>query len=901
MLAIKNRESLVNWSEKTIKSVIEELKTNSETGLTEAQARERLLAYGLNTLPEASRASWLLVFLRQFQSPLIYILLFAAAIIFFVGDDPLEALVVCGVLFFNAMIGMLQEGRARSILQGLKRFVKTSSVVFRGGQKIFISSEQLVVGDIIVLQEGERVPADARIIEANVLCIDEAVLTGESAPVEKEVDPLAPGLSVQDQRNMVFKGTYVLSGSGKAVVTATGVATQIGQLHFMAEAVETDMPLKREMRRLSVWILWFIFSICIFLFGIGLAWGKPIAELLTTLTALFICVIPEGLPVVLTLVLVSGVYTLARKNVLVKRMQAVEALGRADVIIIDKTGTLTRNEMVISKVAVGEKLLTVTGVGYFAQGNVLDAGNPVSLDDNQELKMLARAGALLNRSELNFVPDTNLFDIKGNPTEIAMSVFAKKVGVTQEGLASEYKNIYEIPFDAQLQYHALFCERHGRGIVFISGSPEKLIQNSNGVTDNLKQNLGVMLQEGLRIIALATKSFDIATVPHEVNGNGRREWAEKLVASDLTLLGMFGIQDSIRPEVAGIIAQARSAGIRIIMATGDHKRTALFVGQQVGLFQEGDGILDGVELEKLSRVELERALRSVTIFARVTPRQKMSLVLALQKQGNIVAMTGDGVNDIPSIMAADLGIAMGRIGTEATKQAADLVLLDDSLVSIVNAVEYGRHIFYTLRRVVLYFFSTNAGEVLIVLFALMLGMPLPLTAVQILWLNLITDGFLDTALSTEKKEEGLLRHEAHTGSLHVVDWGTALKMLYVAVPMAFFSLFLFCRTCYTDLRHARTMALLTMAAFQWFNALNCRSETKSIFQLGLFSNRWLLLAMSVVLGLQVFVLYNPFMQRLFKTVPISLSEWSWVILSASSIVVMEEARKWIVRRRKRRG
>ncbi len=891
----------MSWSEKTVTDVIQELKTNQELGLTEGQARERLLTYGLNKLPETSHSSWLFVFLRQFQSPLIYILLLAAAIIFFVGDDRLEAFVVCGVLFFNAMVGMFQEGRARSILEGLKRFVKTSSVVLRGGHKIFTSSEQLVVGDIIVLQEGERVPADARIIESNDLRIDEAMLTGESVPVEKVVDVIAPETPVQEQKNIVFKGTYVLSGSGKAVVIATGVATQIGQLHVMAETVDTDMPLKREIHRLSIWILWFVLGICVFLFGIGLAWGKPIAELLTTLTALFICVIPEGLPVVLTLVLVSGVYALARRNVLVKRMQAVEALGRADVIIIDKTGTLTRNEMVISKVAVGGTLLSVSGVGYFAQGQVTQAGEPVDLQKNAELTTVATAAALLNRSELDFVPEMNLFDIKGNPTEIALFVFAKKLGITQEGLAHEYKNLYEIPFDAQLQYHALFCEHQGTGIAFISGSPERLMACSHSVDESMKQHLATMLHEGLRIVAIAVKKFDLATVPHEATENGgRRAWAEKLVAFDLTFMGMCGIQDSIRPEVAQTIAQARSAGIRIIMATGDHKKTALFVAQRVGLFQAGDGVLEGPELEKLSNHQYESALATTTVYARVTPQQKMNLVVALQKQGNIVAMTGDGVNDIPSIMAADLGVAMGRIGTEATKQAADIVLLDDSLVSVVNAIEYGRHIFYTLRRVVLYFFSTNSGEVFVVLFALLLGLPLPLTAVQILWLNLITDGFLDTAISTEKKEDGLLRHEAHTGSLHVVDWGTALKMLYMALPMAFFSLLLFCRYCTADLVHARSMALVTMAMFQWFNALNCRSETKSIFQLGLFSNRWLVLAMGVVFGLQILVLYNPVMQRLFKTVPISLSDWGLVLLAASSIIVMEEGRKWVVRRQNKK-
>jgi len=889
----------MNWSKKTIQDVVSAFTTNLNSGLSKEESKNRLHKFGPNVLPEKARDSWVRVFLRQFKSPLIYVLLIASVIIFFVAKDAFDAFVVSGVLLFNAIVGAIQEGRAQTILEGLKRFIKTKSVVLRDGKKEFIDNAQLVTGDVILLQEGERVPADARIVESNSLQVDEAVLTGESGAIQKIEEALEKDLPMTDQNNMVFKGTYVLSGSGKAVVTATGTDTEIGQMHKEAvAAIDTDMPLKKDIARLSRWILVFIFGMCVFLFGVGIATGKPITELLTTLTALFICVIPEGLPVVLTLVLVTGMYAMARRNVLVKRMQGVEALGRADVIIIDKTGTLTRNEMVVSQVATKNDRFDVSGVGYFSQGEVTRSGKKVDLTEEKNLAVLGIAGILLNSSELDFVPEMNLFDIKGSPTEIAISIFGKKLGLDEKKVEAEYEKVFEIPFDSRWQYHAVFHQRNGKGVAFISGVPEIILQFCSA-DGNTQKNLQNMLEQGLRVVAVATKSFDVSVAPENSNGPEKEAWFRNIVETEsMTLLGLCGIQDSIRPEVADTIAQARDAGIRIIMATGDHKETAMFVARKVGIFCEGDCALEGSELEGLTDKQLKEKLSDTTVFARVTPQQKLKIVQELRSQGTIVAMTGDGVNDVPSLAAADLGIAMGKIGTEAAKQASDIVLLDDSFVSIMNAVEYGRHIFYTLRRVVLYFFSTNAGEVLVVLGSLLLGLPLPLTAVQILWLNLITDGFLDMALVAEKKEKGLLSPEVRTRLFRVVDWGVAGKMFFMAFPMAFFSLLIFSWYSAADLVHARSLALVTMAMFQWFNAFNCRSETKSIFTLGFFSNRWLLAAMALVFGLQIFVLHNSVMQQLFKTAPISFIQWCLVILVSSSIVFLEEARKWYVKKKK---
>jgi len=881
--------------ELSLNQLIKEYKTDISRGLTAQEAAKRLAQYGPNKLPEPRQDSWLLVFLRQFQNPLIYILLVAAAIIFIVGDH-LDAFIISGVLFFNAIIGSVQEGRTRSILATLSRFMTTSSLVLRDGKKVLIDDKDLVPGDIILLQEGERVPADARIIESNGLQIDESILTGESQAVRKTTQDLPLETAILDQINIAFKGTYVLAGTGKAIVVCTGIETEIGKIHKGVETIDTQhMPLKDELNRLSHWILLFIIGICLFLLVIGLLTGKPFNDLLAMLTALFICVVPEGLPVVLTLILVTGVYRLARRNVLIKHMQAADALGRTQVIAIDKTGTLTRNELVVSKVFVEDAFFAVTGVGYYAQGNIFvyGQGQPLqNFDAQPQLMMLGTACSLLNRAEVTFITEQKLFRVKGDPTEAAMGVFADKLKIVAETLVS-YKKLYEIPFDARTRCHAAAFERQNKHIVFVNGSPEMIEKRTTGFTEQQRSALNTMLDEGLRVVAVAYKQIPTSDVP--IN----QTTLEELIAKDLIVLGFVGIQDSIRPEVRTMIEQARNAQLKVVMITGDHQKTALFVAKKVGIFVSGDEALDGSVLMQLSTEELMRRLYKTTVYSRITPENKIKIIKLYRNMGYTIAMTGDGINDAPSLVAADIGVAMGHIGTEVTKQAADMVLLDDSFASIMSAIEEGRHLFYTMRRVILYFFATNFGEILVVLFALVLNLPVPILPAQILWLNLVTDGFLDIALSMEPKEKGLMGEQRAIRRKHLVDKQLIWKMLYMALPMGIGSIFVFYLTYENNLALARSLTLVTMAMFQWFNAWNCRSESKSVFQLGLFSNRWLLLAFAVVLGLQVLVLNNSFMQGIFKTVPLSLEQWLVILGLSSSLFVVEELRKLIVRLRHR--
>lgn len=892
----------MKWYQQTVDEVIKKFNSDPIGGLSQDQVIQRLKEYGTNTLPEKPRESWFAIFLRQFKSPLVYILLVAATIIFIVGEDKIDAFIISGILFFNAIIGTIQEGRTRNIVEKLKKFITADCIVIRNGEKQLINNAQLVPGDIVLLQEGERVPADVRIIDSTNLHIDEAALTGESVSVPKNTAPLEKEVPLADQHNMAFKGTYVLMGAGKGIVIATGRNTQIGTIQRTIEELEGILPLRREINRLSQWILVFVLVTCALLFVIGMLTGKPLRELITILTALFICVIPEGLPVVLTLVLVSGVYRMARRNILVKNMQAVEALGRTDVIVIDKTGTLTRNEMMVTKVFSDGSVWTVSGEGYHTKGTFLRNGQTVEhVDQHSNIAHMAQASILLNNAEISYNSQSGLFTIKGDPTEAALYVCGQKLGYSKENLQKKFTPVYEIPFDSGLNYHAGFYIHDNKGIMFIIGAPEFIIKNAvNG--PEMKDHLEQFLEEGLRVVGIGMKEIDVNEFPAPEQAESERLAKFKKLAenSNLTFLGLCGIQDAIRPDVRPIVEQARAAGLEIIMATGDHKKTALYVARDVGIVRPGDEVVNGTELKDLPDQELAKRLSTITVYARVSPDNKLRIIKLLHKRGAIVAMTGDGINDVPSMVAADLGIAMGQIGTDVAKEAADIILMDDSFVHIVDAIKQGRHIFYTLRRVILYFFSTNMAEILIILFAFMLSIfyssfPLPITAAQILWLNFVTDGFLDVALSTEPMEKTILEEHWLKRKLRLIDRDMLLKMLYMATPMAIGSLWAFSLYYKTDLAYAQTMTLITMAMFQWFNAWNCRSEHRSMFELGFFTNRWLIGATVLVLLLQLAVVEIPLMQRIFKTVPLRASDWLLVFILSSTIIVLEELRKAVVR------
>lgn len=886
----------VLWHTKTIHEIFEVLRSR-EQGLTKEEATDRLKDYGFNKLPEGKVDSLFIIFLRQFQSPLIYILLTASGVVFAMGET-VDSLIILAILFFNAIVGTIQEGKAQNTLLALKKFTETKATVLREGKELIISDSEVMAGDIIILQEGEKVPADARIIIATNLKIDEAALTGESEPVHKITNILEGGnLATTDQKNMIFKGTHVLAGNGKAIVVAIGLETVIGKISKEIAAIDTEIPLKTNIRYLSRLIIITVSVISTLLFFLGIVFEKSAKEMFTIVVSLSVSIIPEGLPIVMTLVLATGVWRMSKRNVLVKKLQAVEALGQARIIAVDKTGTITKNEMVIQKVYVDGKFFEVGGVGYETKGEFQLNGSVINAVNHPELLFVGKIAAFCANARVMFSEKEKTWRVAGDPTEAAMLVFAQKLGFSKYDLEKESPLLNEIPFDYKLKYHTTVHQLNEKKFLTVVGAPEVILGlvqkvwhdgKSHHLSKEEKQKLEsifiAMSREGLRVIALAENQDSPEVLkPEEI--------------TSLTFVGFFGMKDALRPEVAIAMQKATSAGIRVVMITGDHKVTAEAIAREAGIYHDGDAVLTGQDIDAFSDVELSENLARTSVFARVTPEHKLRIIQAYKARGEIVAMTGDGVNDAPSLVAADLGVAMGQIGTEVAKEASDIVLLDDNFGSIVSAVEEGRSIYKTIKKVILFFFSTSIGEVLTIAGALFLGYPLPLLAVQILWLNFVTDPFLGSALAMEPKEEGLLRGNFERPKKYLVDKLMMQRMFFMAVPMMIGTLFLFREYFEGDMIKAWTISLTTLSVFQWFNAWNSRHESKSIFQMNPFSNKFLVGATMIIICLHLFAVYNPLMQKLLKTTSLELSEWLIIVPISASIVLVEEIRKFIYRRR----
>lgn len=890
----------ISWHAHTIETTLEKLESRAR-GLTILEAEQRLKRYGLNALPEGSLPSVAVLFLRQFQSPLIYLLLAASAAVFLMGET-VDGSIVLGILIFNAIVGAIQEGRAQNTLRALKRLTEGSATVIRDGIERILADTDVVPGDIIILQEGEKIPADARIILARGLKTDEASLTGESEPVEKIAEAVFEvDRPVADRTNMVFKGTHVAAGGGTAIVTETGIATIIGAIAQEVSSIDTETPLKADIRVLSRAIIVAVGIISIILFAAGLMSGNSVREMFAVVVSLAVSVIPEGLPIVMTLVLATGVWRMSKRNALVKKLQAVEALGQASIIAVDKTGTITRNELVIRTVWTSGKAFEMSGIGYDPHGDVLLDGHVVDAANHPELLFMGKLATFCANARLSYSDDEKRWQVSGDPTEAAMLVFGEKVGFRKEDLLAESPFESEIPFDYRLKYHATV---HGSGkdsVLTVIGAPEAVIGLCTTIHRNgkdhplvdeereaLEATVVELSQRGLRVLAVGTRRGSDADLSQ---GS----------MAQLSFVGFFGMKDALRSEVKDAMKRATGAGIRVVMITGDHRITARAIAEEAGIYHEGDGVLTGEDIDAMSDGALADRLGDVSVFARVTPEHKLRIINAYRARGEIIAMTGDGVNDAPSLVAADLGVAMGISGTEVAKEAADIVLLDDDFGSIVSAVEEGRGIYKTIKKVILYLFSTSAGEVLTIGGALFLGYPLPILPAQIIWLNFVTDGFLDVALAMEPKEKGLLSGGSDRPKRRLVDGSMARRMILMAIPMAIGALYLFTRYYETDIAKAWTMSLTVLAVFQWFNVWNCRSEGSSIFSMNPFSNRFLVGATAIVIGLQLLAVYNPLMQKILRTVPLSLSEWGIAITIAASIIAVEEIRKLFYRNALRRG
>jgi len=892
----------MNWHNLTVEEVLKNL-DSTRSGLSEEKAKERLHQYGPNELTAKGKTPAVIVFLRQFASPLIYILLIAAVIELTVMRKPTDAAVILTVLIINSIVGFIQESRAERAMEALKRLAVPYAKVLRQGAVTKISAIHLVPGDVILLEAGDKVPVDARLIEAANLSVDESILTGESVPVEKFTGAIEGEAAIADMGNMAHMGCAVVNGRGVAVVTATGMNTEIGKITTQVQETKPPpTPLQRNVARLGRYIGILVLGIIGVLILIGVVKGYGFEEMFTLAVAAAVSAIPEGLLVMVTVVLALGMRRMARRHALIRKLTAVETMGAVTAICSDKTGTLTESEMTLRQMYLSGRTIEITGAGYRPEGEFLENSQKLDPQNDESFLLALRISALCNDSTLK--SDGDKHQLLGDPTEGALLVAALKAGLNQKALQEEQPRLAELPFSSEKRYMATLhhCQ-DGKAVVYVKGSVDKVLAMSrqilvNGVPQEMSsENKNEIEQENLQ---MASKALRVMALAYAECSPTPELLSHEHLDGALTLVAMVGMIDPPRQEAKKAIADCKRAGIKVMMITGDQKATAVAIAEELGL--PPDEAVTGLELGQMSDQELSARIERISVFARVEPIHKLRIVNAMKSKGYTVAVTGDGVNDGPALRAADIGIAMGIKGTDVAREASDMVLTDDNFASIVAAVEEGRVIFSNIRRSVFYLLSTNMGELFTWIMAIVAGIPLPVVAVQILWINLVTDGVCTIPLGLEPKHRNVLAEPPRRQKAGIVYSGMLWRIAFIALFMSIGTFFIFrWELPRVGLEEARTIAFSMLVAFQWFNALNARSDQQSLFRLGLLSNRLLLGGIGLAILLQAMVIYAPPFQKLFYTVPLSLEDWGVVVLMASGIFVVEEVRKLIAPRIFNRG
>ncbi len=876
------------------------LETDREAGLKEAEVARRLERVGPNSLPRVAPAGPLRRFGRQFHHPLIYILLAAAAVTALIGQT-VDASVILAVVLINTFTGFVQEGRAERALEALAAMAAPEATVIRGGERRRVDSAMIVPGDLVALAAGDAVPADMRLLTIRELYVDEAALTGESLPAAKTDAVLSTETAVADRSNMAFAATLVTRGEGTGVVVATGAETQIGLIHrLVGSGPEIATPLTRKMATFSQLLMWVILGLAGAAYLVGLAQGESPEELLIAAAALAVGAIPEGLPAALTITLAIGVSRMAKRSAVVRQLPAVEALGSTTVICSDKTGTLTENKMTVQEIVAGGARYEVTGAGYEPKGAITPEPGGVG---GQALLSCLEAGALCNDSSLT--ERDGDWDLVGDPTEAALLVSARKGGLVPDEILTREPRVDAIPFEAERQYMATVHEHAGGGrMVYVKGAVERVLSLCRGalgpdgelaVLDDRwaeaeAERLGA---DGLRVLAFARA---------ELPGHGPLEPAE--LEGSLIFLGLQGMLDPPRPEAIAAVASCRTAGIKVKMITGDHVATATTIARRIGLTTtEEDGCgpeaMTGAEIERCSEAELDELVGSVTVFARVAPEQKLRLVEALRRCGEIVAMTGDGVNDAPALKQADIGVAMGATGTEVARESADIVLTDDNFASIEAAVEEGRRTLDNLTKFIVWTLPTNMAEGLLILVAITFALTLPILPVQILWINMTTAGALGLMLAFEQAEPGIMERPPREPSRPLLTGELVVRILFVSALLlgGAFGLFEWAQSSGMSDAEARTVAVNLFVAGELFYLLNCRSLERSSFRIGFFSNRWVTVGVLAAVLLQALFTYLPAMNSLFHSAPIDAGAWLRILAVGFAVWALVGLEKWIRGRR----
>lgn len=890
-----------HWHNMPATESVRILKTDAAVGLGSLEVEERQKRFGPNLLAKKYGHGPLIRFLLQFHDPLLYILL-VAAIVTALLQEWVDSSVIFGVVLINAFVGFIQESKAINAIEALAKGLSAEASVVRGGRKSRIASAELVPGDIVLLQSGDKVPADLRLFKTRELRVDESAFTGESLPVEKNVEPLDLDTPLADRKNMAYSSTLVVYGAGTGVVVSTGDQTQIGQISEMISSTEVlATPLTRKIARFSHILLFVILSLSALTFVGGILRGHQWFDTFMAVVALAAGAIPEGLPAAVTIILAIGVARMARQRAIIRRLPAVETLGSTTIICSDKTGTLTKNQMTVQQILADGNLYEVSGAGYKPDGAISRDGAFVDIKSDEAFAECLKAGLLCNDSTI--IHDEGQWTVEGDPTEGGLFVSAQKGGFTPEEARQNFPRIDAIPFESEHQYMATLHD-FGPGkprIAYLKGSPESLLARCEFALaasgdmreadiENINRQLDQMAENGLRVLAFAKKEFS----------ESFSEIHHKDVQDGLVFLGLQGMIDPPRPEAASAVATCQKAGIRVKMITGDHAVTATAIAGQIGLYckdesSSGCVALSGVELDRISDKDLVGAAQSAAVFARVSPEHKLRLVRALQERGEVVAMTGDGVNDAPALRRADIGVAMGMGGTEVAREASDMILTDDNFATIEAAVEEGRGVYDNLMKFIVWTLPTNIGEGMVIMLAILLGVSLPMLAVQILWINMTTAVCLGMMLAFEPKESGIMDRSPRNPDAPIISRSMAARIVMVSglLCAGAFGLFDWELRNGAPEEQARTVAVTVFVLGELFYLFNCRSMTRSIFKLGLFSNLWIWVGISVMLALQIMFTNLPVMNSLFHSAPIGWEGWARALAVGLVIYVVVEIEKML--------
>ena len=888
----------MEWHTESRSAVLGRLSVDAKHGLNANDVKERRAEHGPNRLSEAKRRSWFSRLALQFTQFIILILI-AAAILSALLGEWVDAGAIVAIVLLNGIIGFVQEEKAERVIEALKRLAAPTAKVLRDSRPATIEASEIVPGDIVQLESGDHVPADLRILDSAILRIDEAALTGESLPIDKTGEQLSTStVPLAERNNMAYLGTNVVYGRGTGVVTAVGMKTEMGAIATMLQRIETEpTPLQRRLFHFAKLLVYAALAICALVFVLGILRGNDLMEMLLTAISLAVAAIPEGLPAVVTIVLALGVQRMVARNALIRKLPSVETLGAATVIASDKTGTLTQNQMTVKRLYLPDStFVEVTGTGYSPDGEFEIDKETIGRTGQDKLPgTLERAietALMASSAQIQRDPESGRWRVIGDPTEGALVSLALKAGTTKERLLERLDFSTEFPFDSRRKIMTtVYTEKESAASrVYVKGAIERVLELCTTITDESDGRLRPLTQEDRERVLKANEELTgsamrVLCMAHKIIEGPAAPYRSEEIESGLTFTGLVGMIDPPRAEVKKAVEQATRAGILPLMITGDHKLTAIAIAREIGAYAEGDTAVTGAELDLMDEAAFKEELPHIRVYARVNPEHKLRVVRAWRDRGDIIAMTGDGVNDAPALKEADIGIAMGITGTDVTREAADMILVDDNFATIVSAVEEGRGIFDNIRRVVHFLLSCNIGEILVLLVATLLGLPLPLLPVQILWTNLVTDGLPALGLAMEPVEKGVMERAPRSTKTGIVTGRLMWVMLLQGAFIAACTLVAYCIDLYyfdSTLLHARTVAFTTLILSQKFHVFNCKSLDRSIFTVGLMKNRMLNLAVLTILCSQLLLLYIPALRQIFKLAPLGGADW--LVVAAASVM-----------------